>query len=247
MKNIKVLSKDGITLKTENTYCDTDISIEVDNTNLIAENIKKDTTILGVTGNYIGESEVDERFKQLVEGTITEVSDDSITTIRDYAFYGNTTLTTIDLPNITSLGNYVFYNCSALTSVDLPNVTTIRDYVFYGCKNVTSVNLPNATTIGPNVFYKCSSLTSVNLPNVTSLSYGTFYNCSSLTTVILSLTTNVCTLSNTDAFKNTPIANSTTEGFIYVPDELVEDYKVATNWSTYASKIKPISELPAEE
>lgn len=30
---------------------------------------------------------------------------------------------------------------------------------------------------------------------------------------------------------------------IYVPNELVEQYKSATNWSTYASQIKPISEL----
>lgn len=31
---------------------------------------------------------------------------------------------------------------------------------------------------------------------------------------------------------------------IYVPDASVEAYKAATNWSTYASKIKGISERP---
>jgi len=29
---------------------------------------------------------------------------------------------------------------------------------------------------------------------------------------------------------------------IYVPDESVDAYKSATNWSTYASRIKPLSE-----
>ena len=29
---------------------------------------------------------------------------------------------------------------------------------------------------------------------------------------------------------------------IYVPDQSVEAYKTASNWSTYASKIKPLSE-----
>ena len=30
--------------------------------------------------------------------------------------------------------------------------------------------------------------------------------------------------------------------YIYVPDDLVENYKTATNWSVYASQIKPLSE-----
>ena len=29
---------------------------------------------------------------------------------------------------------------------------------------------------------------------------------------------------------------------IYVPDDAVDTYKMATNWSAYASRIKPISE-----
>ena len=45
-------------------------------------------------------------------------------------------------------------------------------------------------------------------------------------------------------FYNTAIENGT--GYIYVPDSLVDSYKTATNWSTYASQIKPISELPQE-
>lgn len=41
-------------------------------------------------------------------------------------------------------------------------------------------------------------------------------------------------------FTNTLIASGT--GFIYVPDALVESYKTATNWSTYADQILPLSE-----
>ena len=43
------------------------------------------------------------------------------------------------------------------------------------------------------------------------------------------------------AFNNSSI--STRTGYIYVPDNLVDSYKTATNWSTYANQIKPISEL----
>mgnify|MGYP000472681990 CR=1 FL=1 len=35
---------------------------------------------------------------------------------------------------------------------------------------------------------------------------------------------------------------------IYVPDDSVEAYKTATNWSNYADRIRPISEyVPGEE
>ena len=36
------------------------------------------------------------------------------------------------------------------------------------------------------------------------------------------------------------------DGYIYVPDALVDSYKKATNWVTYADQIKPLSELPTE-
>jgi hypothetical protein len=51
-------------------------------------------------------------------------------------------------------------------------------------------------------------------------------------------------LGNVNVFSSSAIANGT--GFVYVPDNLVEKYKTATNWSTYASQIKPMSELPEE-
>ena len=41
---------------------------------------------------------------------------------------------------------------------------------------------------------------------------------------------------------NTFMGLSNTAAF-YVPDESVEAYKAATNWSAYASRISPISQL----
>ena len=48
----KILSKDGIKLKTSNTYCEDDIDIVLDDINIKPENILKDVTILGVTGTH---------------------------------------------------------------------------------------------------------------------------------------------------------------------------------------------------
>ena len=48
----------------------------------------------------------------------------------------------------------------------------------------------------------------------------------------------MASLTGTNAFQGASNA------IIYVPDALVNDYKAATNWSTYADRIKGISELP---
>jgi hypothetical protein len=48
-------------------------------------------------------------------------------------------------------------------------------------------------------------------------------------------------LNNVNAFTNA------SNVIIYVPDALVNSYKSASNWSTYADRIKGLSELPETE
>ena len=98
-----------------------------------------------------------------------------------------------------------------------------------------------ATSIGTNAFYGDGLLTSVSLPAVTSINANAFYGCTVLTSLTLSKN-QVATLSATSAFTSTPIASGT--GYIYVPDHLVDQYKTATNWATYANQIRPISQKP---
>ena len=118
-------------------------------------------------------------------------------------------------------------------------ITKVREYAFYGKKSLTSIDLAACTSIGEYAFSGCTTLTSINLPSCTSIYYGAFNSCKSLTSIKLASTSKICTLSNSDAFKNTPIANEA--GYIYVPDELIEQYKKTTNWSVYANQIKPLS------
>lgn len=46
---------------------------------------------------------------------------------------------------------------------------------------------------------------------------------------------------NSNDLEGTTIKKGT--GYVYVPDDMVDTYKSATNWSTYASQIKGMSEL----
>lgn len=57
--NIKINNKNGITLQTSGTYCDEDILVQIDNTNLIGKNIRQGVSILGVEGTYEGSSGID--------------------------------------------------------------------------------------------------------------------------------------------------------------------------------------------
>ena len=149
--------------------------------------------------------------------------------------------TTISNGRITYLGIEVFRNYDSLAVVDFPNVTSTGVNVFYACYALHTVNLPSLISISSNMFAYSSLLKRLDFPSVESISGGAFSGCSRLVTVILRKADTVCTLENVSAFSGTPIAKST--GFVYVPDDLVEQYKAATNWSTFASQIKPVSEL----
>jgi len=98
---------------------------------------------------------------------------DSVTSIKDHAFYECTRLTSVTIPDsVTSIGRYAFFRCSSLTSMTIPgSVTSIGDYAFRECSSLTSVSILNGvTSIGDYAFYGCSSLTSLTIPDsVTSV------------------------------------------------------------------------------
>ena len=104
--------------------------------------------------------------KELIAGCKTSIipSDDSVTSIGNYAFYGCSGLTSVTIPNsVTSIGDRAFLDCGGLTSVTIGNgVTSICDYAFYGCSGLTSVTIPNSvTSIGSSAFSGCSGIESL--------------------------------------------------------------------------------------
>lgn len=173
--------------------------------------------------------------------SLTSVDFPALTSLGMSAFRGCSALTTADFPLVTSISDSAFYNCSALTTADFPLVTNIIAYAFRGCSALTTADFPAVASISDYAFYNCSALATADFPLVTSLGTYTFRGCSSLTSLTLS-NTKVAALSSASAFTSTPIADGT--GHIYVPDDLVDQYKAATNWDTYADQILPISQKP---
>lgn len=124
---------------------------------------------------------------------------------------------------VNTIGIGAFYNCRKLILSELPNgLTSLLRETFYGCASIPEMTCQgDIKYINNNCFSGCSKLSKFILPNITSIPSA-----------------------GSNIFKNTPIAQGT--GYVYVPDDLVDSFKSATNWSTYADQIKPISELEVE-
>ena len=160
----------------------------------------------------------------------------SITSISRSAFRDCYSLTSITIPSgVTSIGDYAFCSCYSIPSITIPSgVTSIDGSAFYDCRSLTSITIPSGVTIiNDSTFSGCSSLTSITIPSgVTSIGGSVFYNCDRIKVYDFTNHTSVPTLSNTNAFGNIPSSS-----VIKVPASLVDAWKSATNWSTYASHI----------
>lgn len=197
-------------------------------------------------------------------GDYTVFHNENLTTAKNYLF-ANTLYRGIELPNLRVARAQSFYYMTNCLYIDVPNLETLEggSHFMYDTQ-LTSISLPKIKKATSQLFYNCSSLKSIYLPALEDVSAATFcfqgvlatridlpatmtskiptYFCnkaSNLETFILRSNT-LCALAGTNAFTQTPIASGT--GYIYVPAALIEDYKVATNWITYAAQFRAIED-----
>ena len=196
----------------------------------IRQMINAIAVLLGGEGNA-------KRVSEAIRNVIPVVPTGSGTAVNELIDRSVTEITS----DVTKIGASAFAYCDRLTSVNFPNVTRIGALAFTYCEQLTIINFPSLIGMDHDAFTH-SGLERVELPNVTGVSNNAFAHCTILTTLILS--NSKVANGGLDMFTDTPIANGT--GYIYVPDDLVDAYKAARNWSTYAAQIKPISELPTE-
>ena len=135
---------------------------------------------------------------------------------------------------VTSLSKYCFYRNNLIDSIVIPESTVvINGFQKASIRKVridsvfTNVQMPFADSV-----VKIVDITKNNTITPSLFSYAR-----QLKTLLLT-ENNVYPLSG--AFGNNPIAWNS-GGYIYVPDDLVDSYKAADNWSTYANQIKPIN------
>lgn len=179
----------------------------------------------------------------LVSGcsSLTELNMPNAESGRGYAIAGSK-IEHLYLPKFKNPGSSVFRDAKYLRTVDMPNLVTVQPYLFMGCSALETVTFPKATSVSSQAMDGCSALAYADLPICKSIAAKCFYNCTSLETLILRKSDAKCTLANVSAFTGTKIARG--EGYIYVPSDLIDTYKTATNWSTYANQIRAIEDYP---
>ena len=176
--------------------------------------------------------------------------------VSNFAFYNCRKLKNIDLSKTTHIGASAFENCDVLDSINITALQGIGDNAFNYCKSlkgdfvleylegsiplgcffwsaIDSITAPLVTSIKNNAFLQCRLLKEAKFNKLDTIENGAFVGCASLQTLVISNA--VPPVLSGDAFSGTTC-------LIYVPDASVDAYKSATNWSTLASRIKPLSE-----
>lgn len=181
----------------------------------------------------------------------------------------NLTAETFRAPNVTSLSSACFYSTKCkrielpelrsmlytdmfkgggssqdrLEVVILPKLETMASNCFAYQQKLHTLDLRSLITVAATAFLSCIKLEEVDLPSATAIKKQAFYGAKVFKTLILRRDA-VCTLENTNAFNSTLIASGA--GYIYVPAALVDSYKTATNWSTYASQFRALEDYTVD-
>lgn len=164
-----------------------------------------------------------------------------VTQISEYSFYYCQSKNIIIPKEVTFIGNYAFKFCWSIASITLPKGIICTNYeTFRGCYSLMGITISDGESeIQNSSFYECKSLSNIKFPSsIRTISSASFYNCYSIAYYDFSTHTSIPGLSSTTAFRN--IASDCK---IIVPDDLYDDWIVATNWSAYASYIVKASEV----
>ena len=196
-----------------------------------------------------------------INGLISYSDTENVTKMNNMFSYA-TNLVTIPQFNTSNSTNmaYMFYFCRNLKSVpqlDTSKVVYIT-HMFDDCRNLETISQFNTSNVDSIAFMfrSCQKLKTIDIThmNFTSTSESNQFasNCYSLTKLIIRNMNSIPEL-NSNAFTNCYHFTGTTDptynpqglkdGRIYVPDDKVDALKTATNWSTYADIIIPLSTL----
>lgn len=197
-------------------------------------NLGKVTNLEANGANYISYGD---------KSVLEEVTINNVTQFKGNNFrnYSSLRKVNVDWSKVTYIGEGTFNGCSSLEIDDLavPNLATLGNFAFVGVKIKKISNLGSITTIlsgGSNnpSYGDRAILEEMVIPaSVTLIKGYALYNYSALSKII-------CHPTTPPTLESYAFNGSTCP--IYVPDASVEAYKTAANWSSYASRIKGLSE-----
>ena len=187
----------------------------------------------------------------------------SLESIQNYCIAYCDRLENVNIPNVEIINSFNFNSCFSLKNLNISHLKRVESDAFNYCYSLNGIDTSEVTKFSSN---KDNGFGKLELPIASTFPYY-FANEHSRTSIIdiankvnfktvnqysfkedyilihlILRSAEMCTLSDTACFNGTPLENGI--GWIYVPSDLVDTYKAASNWSTFANQIVSINEYP---
>lgn len=193
--------------------------------------------------SILSNSDVDPNFLKILDGTISKLTDNTVSSIREYAFPYCTDLTQVEFTNCSIIGSFAFITTN-LIQASFPKCEVIHRQAFQYL-SLTEINIPMCQSISYSVFANCQSLTTISLPACNFIGNNAFISCYRLSSLFL-MSNSVVELESHFTpwyhFQSTPIGgytayNKNKYGSVYVPESLVTAYQNDPVWASISARI----------
>lgn len=175
--------------------------------------------------------------KKLLHKEITSYIDDELTDLSTEYFSNNPNLENLEIDNLERISVPIRYcGCKKLY---LPKITTANSQSQFGYNNnMTKLCLSGLITTSQSLVTYDDSLKYLDVGLITSMSTGSpvaiftsISNCNNLR-YLISRSETLIPINNTNPLTNTPFGSPSGNAKFFIPQVLVGQYSIATNWST---------------
>ena len=186
--------------------------------------------------------------------SLTELYIPNCVAVETSALYGLSSLTDITIGNISEMGREFLTGAAALTSIKLGTLAAGNECFMRNCTNLQKFEVGSFTTFTFDRYTSQDNAAFVNDKALVLVDMGytpaftgssdsptAFSSCTNFKAFVMRKKDTVATLSSNKPFT---WLNNNLAGLwhFYVPYSLVDTYKAASNWSTYASYFTSIQE-----
>lgn len=197
------------------------------------------------------EQGISQTMLEYLKGNTTVFINNELTTLLPNTFCSQKLLTKARMDNAVVFETGCFNDCSSLKNVRFDNLTTANGSDFFTNTPIKNLVLPKLVgALGNSSLKGCQVLKRVVFPRYESyMDWGgavlrsaplDLADLGKVTSVGLLQTVKTIILRRNIITSLTGLNNILNVEEIYVPQDLIETYKAATNWATYADKFKPL-------
>ena len=186
---------------------------------------------------------------ELVAGCKTTVIPNTVTSLRQHAFYQCKDMESITIPgSVNTIGANCFDDCDKLAAINFSEgLETVGRAAFQSCDALTSVSFPNSLkTIEPWAFNACKSLASITIPaSVTAIGEKAFYQITNIKEVTSGIKEPFAIAD--DVFQTSYSSGKFTDATLYVPAGTKSKYEATDGWKNFTTIVEGGSVVPTPD